>query len=230
MFGLSFNPMHHDVRSNVYFDHHIDELNQHLRARTIFINNKHDAFSEEESRAYFAYLDSLTNSINQTKNTRKAVEMLLLRAVAFTAIRNFESAIEDLSTYLQEDSLCVPALWQRAYCQSRINLFQASEGTNIELKNANVLADLNHALSLDNQNAYLYYNRGCLYALRQDYRLAIEDFTRAVTIDVNMAEAYYNRGICAIYQKKTEAGIADLSKAGELGLYTAYSIIKKYRK
>ena len=230
MFGLSFNPMQSDVRSNVYFDHHIDEMNHRLRARTIFINNKHDAFSEQESRSYFAYLDSITNSINRTQNTRHAVDMLILRAIAFSAIRNFESAIEDLSTYLQEDSICVPALWQRAYCQSRINQFQASEGTNIELKNANVLADLNHAITLDAQNAYLYYNRGCLHAIRQDYRLAIEDFTRAINIDSNLAEAYYNRGICAVYQKQNEAGIADLSKAGELGLYTAYSIIKKYRK
>ena len=58
----------------------------------------------------------------------------------------------------------------------------------------------------------------------------MEDFTRALAIDVNLAEAYYNRGLCAIYRKQIEAGISDLSKAGELGLYTAYSIIKKYRK
>ena len=45
-----------------------------------------------------------------------------------------------------------------------------------------------------------------------------------------MAEAYYNRGICLIKQNRQDEGIADLSKAGELGLYTAYSLIKKYRK
>lgn len=28
---------------------------------------------------------------------------------------------------------------------------------------------------------------------------------------------------------KTEEGISDLSKAGELGIYQAYSVIKKYR-
>ena len=44
-----------------------------------------------------------------------------------------------------------------------------------------------------------------------------------------MAEAYYNRGICRIKLNQQAEGIGDLSKAGELGLYTAYSLIKKYR-
>ena len=62
-----------------------------------------------------------------------------------------------------------------------------------------------------------------------DYQRAIDDFTQAVSLDPNLGEAYYNRGLCAIYSKQVEEGIRDLSKAGELGIYTAYSIIKKYR-
>ena len=145
-------------------------------------------------------------------------------------IQNFDAAIDDLSTYLQIDSTSVLALWQRAACQSRINQFQASEGTNIELKMANVQADLNHALALSPQNAYLLYDRGTLYAQRQDYSQAIADYTQAIALEPNLAEAYYNRGLCLIHQGNISEGITDLSKAGELGLYTAYSLIKKYRK
>jgi hypothetical protein len=43
-----------------------------------------------------------------------------------------------------------------------------------------------------------------------------------------LAEAWYNRGLAKIYAKKVSEGIEDLSKAGELGLYQAYSVIKKY--
>jgi len=241
LFGISFEPMKSDVRSSVVFDRHVDALNQQFRARTLYINNVRPTLSEAQSAAYFQYIDSLSENVKSVHNTRQTLQSLFLRAVAFSAIQNYESAIDDLSTYLQEDSLSVPALWMRAYCQSRINQFitatsgspahpSAGEGTSIELRNANVLADLNHALSLDGQNAYLYYNRGCFYAQRQDYAQAMEDFTRVLAIDANLAEAYYNRGLCAIYRKQVEAGISDLSKAGELGLYTAYSIIKKYRK
>ena len=227
MFGLSFEPMRSDVRSNVFVDRHVERLNQQLRARTIYINNSQTPLSEDVSHTLFEYLDTLTTKMKKTNNLNG---LLIQRAIAYAAIQNFDGAIDDLSLYLQNDSLSVPALWLRSVCQSRINQFQASEGTNVELKNANVLADLNRALTLDPQNAFLFYNRGCLAAYRHDYSRAIEDFSRAIVIDEKLAEAYYNRGICEIYLKQTESGISDLSKAGELGLYAAYSIIKKYRK
>lgn len=230
LFGLSFEPLKSDIRSTVLFDRHVDAMNQILRSRNIYVNNEQLTFNEDESRAYFAYLETISAEISTAKETAKAVDLLILRAVAYAAIQNFDGAIDDLTTHLQVDSTCVPALWLRAYCQSRINEFQASQGTNIELKTANVLADLNHALAIDPKNAFLYYNRGCIYASRKDYSLAMEDFTRAINIDAKLAEAYYNRGLCAIYRKQVEAGISDLSKAGEQGLYTAYGIIKKYRK
>ena len=58
----------------------------------------------------------------------------------------------------------------------------------------------------------------------------IDDFSRAIELDGNIPEAYYNRGIVYLHAEKKSEGIADLSKAGELGLYDAYSIIKKYRE
>ena len=43
-----------------------------------------------------------------------------------------------------------------------------------------------------------------------------------------LAEAYYNRGLVLIYVKDREKGCLDMSKAGELGIEDAYSVIKKY--
>jgi len=111
-----------------------------------------------------------------------------------------------------------------------LNAFNASQGTNIDLKSANVLSDLCEALKYAPQNPYLYYNRGCLFAQRKDYQRALDDFSRAIELDGNIPEAYYNRGVVYLQTEKTAEGVADLSKAGELGLYDAYSIIKKYRE
>jgi tetratricopeptide (TPR) repeat protein len=80
------------------------------------------------------------------------------------------------------------------------------------------------------QNAYLYYNRGNLFAQRKDYAHAVDDYTQAIELDRNLAEAWYNRGLVHIYANRVNEGISDLSKAGELGLYDAYSVIKKYRE
>jgi tetratricopeptide (TPR) repeat protein len=151
-----------------------------------------------------------------------------MRAIAYSTIQNFDNAIDDLSICLQIDSTLTLALWQRAVCQAKINEFNASQGTNTDLQSANVLGDLSDAIQLSPKNAYLYYNRGNLYALRRDYQRAIDDFTRAIALEQDFAEAYYNRGLARIYAKKISEGIDDLSKAGELGLYQAYSVIKKY--
>ena len=229
MFALSFETQNSDVNTTVHFDKMVEEQNQRGHRR-LYVSNSHGVMDAEQSAAYFSYIDSLSTAIDQSHETVTAVKNLLLRAVAYSAIQNYEGAIEDLSTYLHIDSTSVLALWQRAVCQSRINQFQASEGTNIELKNANVLADLNHALVLNPQNAYLLYNRGNLNAQRKAYDSAIADYTAAIAIEQNLAEAYFNRGLCRIYNQQVEEGVRDLSKAGELGLYTAYSIIKKYSK
>ena len=217
------------MHTAAHFDRMVETFNQQ-GTRQLFVSNSQEVMDAELSSSYFSYIDSLSIAIDQSHDTQLAVRNLLLRAVAYSAIQNYEGAIEDLSTYLHIDSTSVLALWQRAVCQSRINQFQASEGTNIELKNANVLADFNHALALCPQTASLLYNRGSLPAQRKAYESAIADYSAAIAIENNLAEAYFNRGLCLIYSQHVEEGIRDLSKAGELGLYTAYSIIKKYSK
>lgn len=66
-----------------------------------------------------------------------------------------------------------------------------------------------------------------MHVARNEYSKAIDDYTIALNLDPNLAEAYYNRGIVRITTKNTDKAISDLSKAGELGLYDAYSIIKR---
>ena len=75
------------------------------------------------------------------KSTAGMAPLLLLRAVAYGTIQNFDNAIDDLSICLQIDSTSSLAYWQRAVCQAMINEFNASQGTNIDLKSANVLGD-----------------------------------------------------------------------------------------
>ena len=230
MYALSFQSVNDDVHSYIAFDREVDAFNHSSRSHKIYIGASQPNINERSMKHYFEYLDSVTVAIGEAKGDRKVVPMLMLRAVAYSAIQNFDSAIDDLSTLLQIDPTSTLAYWQRAVCQARINEFNASQGTNIDLKSANVLSDLCDALKHSPNNAYLYYNRGCLYAMRKDYQHAADDFNCALELDANIPEAWYNRGLVYIYSGKTPEGISDLSKAGELGLYSAYSVIKKYRE
>ena len=226
LYGLSLKRTVNDVRSKLTLDRHVESYNQQRGVRQLFLSNTQTTLDEAQTNSYFAYIDSLSVAIGA--QTSKAA-LYFQRAVAYTEIQNFDSAIDDLTTYLQSDTASVLALWQRAYCQSKANDFNASQGTDVGMKTANVIGDLTEAVTLSPQNAYLLYNRGTIYAQRADYDRAIEDFTKAIEQDPQLAEAYYNRGLSYLYSNRQQEGIADLSKAGELGLYTAYSVIKKYR-
>jgi tetratricopeptide (TPR) repeat protein len=66
------------------------------------------------------------------------------------------------------------------------------------------------------------------YVKLKDYPSAIEAYTEAIRREPDMPEAYFNRGVVYILHGNVESGLADLSRAGEMGLYQAYSLIKKY--
>ena len=231
MFGLSFDRYQSDVTLYIPFDRQVDAFNQQAgKARRVYVNCNQAALDEAHSKALFSYIDSLSSGIGGTGGRIGAQSALLLRAVAYSATQNFEDAIGDLSEFIQNDTASSLGYWQRAVCQTKVNEFNASLGTDMAMKYANVIADLERAIKLNPQCAYLYYNRGNVYAARKDYARAIEDYTKAISLDQKLAEAYYNRGLAELFSQRTDAGIADLSKAGELGLYNAYSIIKRYAK
>ncbi len=230
MYALTFIQPQNSVKVDTPFENSVDAFNQISGSRTIFLSCDQETVGESRMKHTFEYIDSLSTIIDQAKTTAKVAPLLLLRAVAYASIQNFDNAIDDLSICLQIDSTSSLAYWQRAVCQAKINEFNASEGTNVDLKSANVLGDLSDAIALSPQNSYLYYNRGNLYALRGDYQRAIADYSQALILNQDLAEAWYNRGLSKIFAKHVEEGIEDLSKAGELGLYQAYSVIKKYRE
>ena len=84
-------------------------------------------------------------------------------------------------------------------------------------------------MALESENAYLVYDRACIYIQQQQYEKAVADYTTALKLQPALPEALFNRGLALIHLGKTQEGIADLSRAGELGIYGAYSVIKKYR-
>jgi tetratricopeptide (TPR) repeat protein len=230
MYMLSNEQQQHAVRHYVAYDRQVDNVNHSIPAgQQIHIVCNQPTLSEAATQRYFSRIDTLSAQIDRSRSTQQAMQLLLLRAIAYGVIQNYESAIEDLSTYIMNDSTSTLAYWQRAVCQSRFNDFNAAQGTDVKLKTASVLNDLTKAVDIS-PNAYLYYNRGNVYAVRNDYTHAIEDYTRALEIDPSLAEAYYNRGLAHLAAKQQDKGVSDLSKAGELGLYTAYSIIKRQRK
>ena len=90
------------------------------------------------------------------------------------------------------------------------------------------IADMNAALELLPDFPYLHFNLGNLYCLSSEHINSIDSYTKAIEAYPYMGDAYFNRGLVLIYLKDKEKGCIDLSRAGELGVEDAYSVIKKY--
>jgi len=52
------------------------------------------------------------------------------------------------------------------------------------------------AISLQDNKADFYHNRGFAYRKIKDYEKAVEDYSKAINLDNNHFKAYYNRAFC----------------------------------
>ena len=61
-----------------------------------------------------------------------------------------------------------------------------------------------------------------------DFKTVCEaDYNEAIRLRPDFSDAYFNRGLVYVFLGETQKGIADLSKAGELGIVSAYNVIKR---
>ena len=90
------------------------------------------------------------------------------------------------------------------------------------------LNDMQRAAQIVQDVPYIYFNMGNLHTLSSQMVEAIDDYGKAIQLYPYMGDAYFNRGLVLIYLKDQEKGCIDLSRAGELGVADAYSVIGKY--
>ena len=244
MYEMSFVKVRSEVESYLPYDKDVEAFNHDSppKSDVVYIVCHQAPLDEKASNKYLAMVDNISDRLISMDAGKEKTNMLFRRAVANTMTQNFGDAIDDLTAFIEIDNTSALAYWQRAAAQMKENEFKASmgggsvvsKGTPVGnltlLQTVNVVADLDKAIALSPQNAYLYYNRGNVYAGRGDWYLAIADYDRAIAIDPALTEAYYNRGIAEIKIEKIQEAVVDLGKAGEGGLYKAYSVLKRYGK
>ena len=75
--------------------------------------------------------------------------------------------------------------------------------------------------------AAAHFNKGTLLIETGDLTSAIASLTRAIELKPDFGEAYYNRGYAYLRLGNKQAGLADLSKSGELGIVPSYNLLKR---
>ncbi len=183
--------------------------------RTAFLR----ALFEVEGRQFnsaLAYYDTAVEAepSGPIENAYRAF-YLMNRGVLRSDMIDFIASIENNVQVLSMDDKGTT----RARVQDRVNqTYDYSEA----------IADMTEARDLAPDVPYIYFNLGNLHCFSGENILAIDDFSEALRLYPYMGDAYYNRGLVLIYLKDREKGCIDLSRAGELGVKDAYSVIKKY--
>lgn len=207
----------------------------------IVLENHEVSLDEKQISGLFADIEKRTMRLSS--DTEKTDNTLLARAIDFSLLQDFTNAETDLDNAVAVN----PDNWAVWFCRAQVRerlvrIRQAeqdmSPGQGIS-DNREKVADpgyhtviryLTSAIELEPSFAYAYYNRGTLYAMTNDLHAALVDFDKAIAIDESLAEAWYNRGLVLVLLNRMDDAFRDLSRAGELGIYSAYNIIKRFSK
>ena len=218
----------------------VEELNSLRNAERPFIlTNKERALTGSEAEYHFKHIDEVSKNITDANDDAAA---RLERSVDYYLVQDLEAAMADIERAVQTSENVWSVYFIRAFVRYRQleikRLNTIDEVKTLAPKRGMLLADLDYRLvkaDLDRvielQPTFVeaYFNRANVSARLNDFKSAIVDYTHAISLNDRFAEAYYNRGLAKIYTGNTEGGVADLSKAGELGMYQAYSVIKRFR-
>ncbi len=237
---LSYYVKYNSLRHTNYTHHAIDEYNQrHILPANLLLGVQEIPLTAESVDAHFNMITSLSERLDTDPNN---ADLLFARAIEFAIVQDYSSAIEDCNKVLMQNSSLAIAYFCRA--NWRYNLLEykrhnvqssASNNpqdeylTSIKLDCEFILRDLDQVIILLPDFAFAYYNKANILCLQKDYRAALNYYTLAINADSDFAEAYFNRGLTHIFIDEIEAGLADLSKAGELGIYQAYNLITRFQ-
>ena len=238
MFALTYYERREEVRRQINYYKGIDDLNgRHVLPHQLLITNAEASLTEELVKQHFASIDEQTAAI--VREPGNALHYYA-RALDFYLVQDFDNALSDLDEAIRCDSAFMPAYFSRALIYyKQLEYRKRDKNYEVEMKLEKeyqvraydynkVKDDLDKVIRLAPDFVYAYYNRGNILTAMKDYRGALADYTKAIELDPRFADAYFNRGLTNIFLGNNTQGIRDLSKAGELGIFSAYNIIKRF--
>jgi tetratricopeptide (TPR) repeat protein len=186
---------------------------------------------------HFAQISNLSHQIDlleqiarpQKESNTELCAAYIARAFEFALVQDYSSALDDVTRAILQDGRLYFAYFCRANWRYKLLEYKRAMGETTDKADFELMMrDYDYVISHLPDFSFAYYNKANMLCIQQDFKAAISYYTQAITTDSDFAEAYFNRGLTYIYIGENEKGIADLSKAGELGLYSAYNLIKRF--
>jgi tetratricopeptide (TPR) repeat protein len=226
-----------------YYNLAINEINE---------RNNYDPLLTISNKSNAGYKNVFENFIlffNEKIQIQQSSHNYLNRGIFYSLTGSYNNSLNDLNRSIEMNEKQSIAYFVRANCRYKmLEEIELLAGTNSELsvkigeRNTgssfsnepaaldykHILEDYETTLSLNPTFFFGHFNRAFINIRLGEYKNAIEDLNRAIQLEPEFAEAYFNRGLTKIYMDDLEGGAVDLSRAGELGIYGAYNIIKRY--
>ncbi len=238
MFFLTYYTSPTELKPSSDYLKEVDEVNntRTLRYMLQVTNHEPSMTDADEINRHFESIDYYNSYL--ATHTPRAIDYFG-RAMDFMTLHNYPSAIEDFTRAIAATPDFTLAYLMRAVAGlNNINAPEVDKNTEVtstdvkaqRLKFKEIIDDIDKVIELSPSMAIAYYNKGVILAGMQDLTSALNLFTRAIELDPEFGEAYYNRGYVYMNLGNREAGTADLSKAGELGIVPSYSLLKRMNR
>ena len=248
MFFLSYYDVSKKLRETTNYIKDLTDVNEtRMLPFTLVITNSDARLTADDINRHFGSIEYY-NGLIATSQPRSID--YFARAMDLLMVRNPKAAIADLDKAIAMSQQFALAYFARAYAKYVANKMDevgstattvASTGkANTGIKEqamlargkeaelyGEMLADLDAALKYSPKNVYAMFDKGNVYMMMQDNTAAISAYTSAIAIKPDFGEAYYNRGLVYLRLGNKEKGLADLSKAGELGILPSYNVLKR---
>lgn len=246
MMELSYHASPTELRQNTFYIKEVDEINDTRALRQLIVVTNHPPVlsNSEDIDEHFASIEYYNSYI--ATHAQRAVDFLG-RALDFITIHNYPAAIKDIDKAIELTPDFAVGYFLRAQARHReldsrqdvVDIDgsaspKKNDGSEsliaLQLRRQaynDILADLDKAIALSPRMALAYYNKGNVYVETQNFPAAIEAYGEAIGLKPDLGEAYFNRGFSYLKLGNKNAAISDLSKAGELGVLPAYSLLKR---
>ena len=227
-----------------YYNAAINEINERNNYDPLFsISNKSNA-------GYSNVFENFILFFNEKIQIQQNSHNYLNRGIFYSLTGNYNKSLDDLNRSIEMNDKQSIGYFVRANCRYKmleeiellagtsaeisVKIGERNPGTNAfsaepaALDYKHILEDYEITLFLNPNFFFGYFNRAFIKIRLGEYKSAMEDLNRAIELEPEFAEAYFNRGLTKIYMDDPEGGALDLSRAGELGIYGAYNVIKRY--